>query len=122
MMGPVETAIAAWGDDLPDWVAALARECAATSQSKVAARMGRSSALVSQVLRRKYPADLAGVEQVFRGVFENLTLDCPALGTIPANACRDWQLKAATFLNVNSLRVRMYRACHACPRLNRSGK
>ncbi len=122
MTGPLETARAAWGEDLPDWVEALARECEASSQSKIAARLGRSPALVSQVLRNSYKADLAGVEQVFRGVFESLTLDCPALGTIAANACRDWQLKANRFVNVNSLRVRMYRACHACPRLNRSGK
>lgn len=122
MSGPVETARLAWGEALPDWVAALARECEASSQSRVAARLGRSSALVSQVLRNKYRADLAGVEQVFRGVFESLTVDCPALGSIPANVCRDWQLKARSFVNVNSLRVRMYRACHGCPRFHKSGK
>lgn len=122
MSGPVEIAREAWGADLPDWVAALARECAATSQNKVAARLGRSAALVSQVLRRKYAADLAGVEQVFRGVFEHLTVECPSLGTIPANVCRDWQLKAARFVNVNSERVRMYRACHSCPRFKGASK
>lgn len=122
MSGPVEIAREAWGDDLPDWVAALARECAATSQSKVAARLGRSAALVSQVLRRKYAADLAGVEQVFRGVFEHLTVECPSLGTIPANVCRDWQLKAVRFVNVNSERVRMYRACNSCPRFKGASK
>lgn len=122
MSGPVEIAREAWGEDLPDWVAALARECAATSQNKVAARLGRSAALVSQVLRRKYAADLAGVEQVFRGVFEHLTVECPSLGTIPANVCRDWQLKAARFVNVNSERVRMYRACNSCPRFKGASK
>ncbi|MDQ7775188.1 MAG: hypothetical protein Q4615_04365 [Paracoccus aminovorans] len=118
----MEIAREAWGEDLPDWVAALARECAATSQNKVAARLGRSAALVSQVLRRKYAADLAGVEQVFRGVFEHLTVECPSLGTIPANVCRDWQLKAARFVNVNSERVRMYRACNSCPRFKGASK
>lgn len=122
MTGSLDTARAAWGADLPDWVEALARECEASSQSKVAARMGRSPALVSQVLRNRYAADLAGVEQVFRGVFESLTLDCPSLGAIPANACRDWQLKARSFVNVNSLRVRMYRACHSCPRFKGASK
>jgi hypothetical protein len=122
MSGPVETAAKAWGDAMPDWVAALARECAATSQNKVAARLGRSAALVSQVLRNNYKADLAGVEQVFRGVYEHLTAECPSLGTIPANVCRDWQLKAGRFLNVNSERVRMYRACHACPRFKGASK
>ncbi len=122
MTGSLDAARAAWGEDLPDWIEALARECDASSQSKIAARLGRSPALVSQVLRRKYAADLAGVEQVFRGVFEQLTVECPSLGELPANACRDWQLKAARFVNVNSLRVRMYRACHSCPRFKGASK
>lgn len=67
MSGPVETAAKAWGDAMPDWVAALARECAATSQNKVAARLGRSAALVSQVLRNNYKADLAGAKVVLVG-------------------------------------------------------
>lgn len=122
MSGPVALAESAWGEDMPDWVRTLAEECAMTSQNKVAARLGRSAALVSQVLRNRYAADLAGVEQVVRGVFEGATVQCPALGTIPANVCRDWQLKSSRFVNVNSLRVQMYRACHGCPRLKGEGK
>ncbi|WP_313350507.1 hypothetical protein [Paracoccus sp. (in: a-proteobacteria)] len=116
MTGPVETARAAWGDALPDWVAALARECAASSQNKVAKRMSRSASLVSYVLANKYTGNLALVEEAYRAAFENLTVECPALGTIPANTCRNWQRKARDFVNVNSQRVRMFRACNACPR------
>lgn len=122
MTSPLETARAAWGNELPDWVEALAKECAATSQNKVASRLGRSAALVSQVLRNKYGADLEGVEQVFRGVFENLTTQCPALGTLPANECRDWQMKAHRFVNTNSLRRDMFRACNSCPRYKGASK
>ncbi len=122
MSGPVEVARIAWGDDLPDWVADLAKECAATSQNNVASQMGRSAALVSQVLRNKYNADLAGVEQVFRGVFQNLTTVCPALGTLPANECRDWQRKAHRFVNTNALRRDMFRACNSCPRFKGAAK
>lgn len=116
MSGPVEIARAAWGAALPDWVARLARECAATSQNRVAALMGRSPTVVSQVLRAKYPGDMAAVEDIVRGVFEGAVVECPQLGTIPANDCQDWRRKSLRFSSVNSLRVDMYRACNRCPR------
>ena len=116
MMGPVEKARAAWGDEMPDWVLGLATACASTSQSKVATRMNRSASLVSAVLANSYKGSLEAVEEVYRGVFELAVVECPALGTLPTNECRDWQAKASRFVNVNSQRVRMYRACHACPR------
>ena len=121
MTRPVERARAAWGESVPDWVLELARQCEATSQNKVAARLNRSASLVSHVLRNDYPGDLAAVEEVVRGVFMDRTLDCPALGTIPTNICADWRLKARSFVNVNSERVRMFRACNACPRLKKEG-
>ena len=113
---PIERARAAWGEDMPAWVMDLAAECERTSQNKVAAQMRRSATLVSQVLGRKYPGSYAAVEEVVSGVFKGLTVACPALGEIPANECRDWRLKAVRFVNVNAARVRMYRACSACPR------
>ncbi|MDO5704062.1 MAG: hypothetical protein Q4G49_03195 [Paracoccus sp. (in: a-proteobacteria)] len=117
MTGPVETARAAWGADLPEWVEALAQECAASSQNRVAQRLDRSGALISQLLRRKYPGDLAAVEELFNAVFRNSRVNCPALGDIAATACRDWRDKARHFENTNSHRVRMYRACHTCPKM-----
>lgn len=114
----VEIAREAWGEALPEWVEAMAYECAKTSQSRVAQQMGRSGSLVSQVLRRRYPGDLAAVEDVFNGVFRAECVQCPALGLLPLNECRDWRVKSRKFVNVNALRVRMYRACHHCP-LNR---
>lgn len=116
MTSPVDIARAAWKEALPEWVEALACECAATSQNKVAAQLGRSSSLISQVLRAKYPGDLQAVEELFNGVFRNARVECPALGTIPMHECRHWREKARQFVNVNSLRVRMYRACVNCPR------
>lgn len=116
MSGPVEKARISWGDDLPDWVKGLAEACATTSQSEVAKRMNRSASLISAVLSRKYKGSFEAVEDVYRGVFETATVTCPALGTIPANVCRDWQLKGRRFVNVNNIRVRMYRACNSCPR------
>ena len=116
---PVAIAHAAWsakGRDMPEWVGAMARAAAATSQNRVAERMGRSPALVSQVLRAKYPGDLAAVEEVFNGAFRDATVTCPALGTIPTNVCRDWQRRARRLVNVNAQRVAMFRACNQCNR------
>lgn len=121
MMGPVETAHAAWGADMPEWVARLAFECAETSQNKVAKRLKRSAAMVSQVLRRKYPGDLSAVEQLIKGVFMAAIIDCPAMGNIPANECQDWRRKSGKFVNVNSIRVRMFRTCAKCPRNTKVG-
>lgn len=120
MSGPVEIARAAWGEDMPDWIEALALECARSSQNKVAVKLGRSAALVSQVLRAKYPGDLGGLEERFRAEFQAAAIYCPTLGAIPLSTCLDWRRKAQDFQNTNSQRVRMYRACSGCPRNRRS--
>ena len=39
-MSALENARAAWGDELPEWVAQLASECETTSQNRVAGRLG----------------------------------------------------------------------------------
>lgn len=115
-MSPIETAREAWGADLPDWIEALALECTRASQNKVAARLGRSGAMVSQVLRNKYAAGLSGFEELVRGVLMNATVECPALGKMPTHECLAWRGKAGEFATGNPLRVRMWRACGACPR------
>ncbi|NTT88527.1 hypothetical protein [Tabrizicola fusiformis] len=116
MSDPLTIARAAWGDALPDWVKLLAEECARSSQNKVAVRLGRSAALVSAVLRHKYKGDMGAVEDVVRGRFMDATVLCPATGVISTAACRDWMAKAKTYSNETSERVRMHRACRACPR------
>lgn len=118
MSGFAETARVAWADrgGAPDWIEALAQACDASTQSAVAERLGRSAGLISQVLRCKYPGDMAGVEDAVRGAFMAATIECPALGTLPTDECQQWRARSKTFVNTNSLRVRMYRACHRCPR------
>lgn len=121
MSGPLAIAAAAWGEPLPDWIAALASACETSSQRAVAERLGRSAGLVSQVLRCKYPGDMAAVEEAVRGAYMAATVDCPALGALPTDQCQVWQGRARAFANLNSLRVRMFRACNACPRYRRGG-
>jgi len=121
MSTPLDIARAHWGAGMPDWVEALARACTETSQNKVAVRLGRSAALVSTVLRARYPGDLLAVEELVRGHLLAETVNCPSLGVLPLHECRDWRVKAKSFQNTNSLRVRMYRACRGCPRFVRGG-
>lgn len=120
MLDPfVIIATAHWGAPLPDWIKALAAACDATNQTKVAARLGRSSSLVSAVLRRKYRGDLHAVEELVRGHLLAGTINCPALGVLPLHECSTWVTKARDFQNTNTLRVRMYRACRTCPRFDK---
>jgi hypothetical protein len=113
---PLQTAREAWGEPLPDWIETLAIACGRTSQAAVAKELGRSGAVVSQVLRRVYPAGMAAIEERVRGVYLNARIACPGLGEIAAHACKDWRAKAREFAPGNPVRVRMFRACAACPR------
>lgn len=118
MSAAIEKARIAWKSGMPDWVEALAQECAASSQNKVAVRLGRSATMISQVLSNTYPGDLIDLEERFRAEFQAAVVVCPALGQIPASDCLAWRKKAREFQNTNSLRIRMFRACRSC-KLNR---
>lgn len=113
---PMETAPAAWGVNIPDWVVTLALECGRRSQVAVAHDLGRSGAVVSQVLHKTYPADMKHIEERVRGMFLDAKITCPAWGDLPLQECQDWREKSRTFALGNPTRVRMYRACSKCPR------
>ena len=121
MSTPLETARAAWGDALPDWVEIMAVECGKTSQRIVSEKLGRSTAVISQVLSRKYPADMKRIEERVRGVFLEAVVECPALGDVPLQQCQDWREKAKDFAPGNPLRRQMFRACNKCHRHKREG-
>lgn len=116
MSGPVETVRTHWADPVPDWIQCLAEECKRSNQVAVAKRLNRSPGMISQVLRAKYPGDMASFEEAVRGAYMHASVICPSLGSIPTDACQQWRRKARKFINVNSLRVRMFRACSNCPR------
>lgn len=117
MIAPDLIAVAeeAWGAPLPDWVRALAVACQRASQSAVAKELGRSGAVVSQVLRKKYAGSYQNVEERVRGVLLNGRVECPGLGTVPTHECQDWREKARVYAPGNPTRRRMFRACRACP-------
>lgn len=111
-----ERARAAWGGGLPDWVIALAEACDApgASQAKVAARLGYTPPVVSQLLNARYKGDLTRAERVVRGAYLAETVPCPVLGDLPVNDCLSHQ--RADFDGANHIRVSLYRACRGgCP-------
>lgn len=115
----VEKARLAWGADVPSWVIRLAEACMASSQNKVAQRLGVSASLVSTVLANKYAGDMDRVADLCRGEFERQMVRCPVLGDIAPGACHRWQKKADRLRTANNQNARMFRACHACPKFRK---
>ena len=107
----VGNARACWGKALPDWVAALARECARGSASGVAQRLGYSVAVVSSVVRCNYRGDLGKVEAKVRGAFMGEVLECPVLGEIARDRCIAEQ--GRKFVGSSAVRAKLFRACRA---------
>ncbi len=105
----------AWGGNPPDWVAELAAACDATSQNRVAKRIGYSATTISQVLSRTYRGDMARVEQAVRGALMHETVLCPVLGELPQHVCLEHQKKAARgLIGTSSWRTRLTRTCPTC--------
>jgi uncharacterized protein involved in cysteine biosynthesis len=105
---------AAWGKQLPDWVAELVRECNRSSAAGVAKRIGYSGAVVSQIIASKYPGDIARVEQKVRGALMGDKVMCPVVGEIGRDRCLDEQRMGNT--GASSIRAKLYRACRSgCP-------
>ena len=102
----------------PDWLAVLRRECARTSQSRVAKTLRQadgypSSAVVNQVLGGKYAPPTDRLAALVRGIYLGTTVPCPELGALRLDDCLDHQRRP--YSSASPLRVRMYRACRNCP-------
>lgn len=113
---------AAWGQDCPDWIAALVQECDGSSQNKVAARLGITASTVSQTLRNSYPGNMASIEARVRAALLSSDVKCPALGSISGEACLRWRDRAAHLTSTIPLRVQMFRACRKCPNNRGAGQ
>lgn len=109
MSAALDRARSAWGEDIPAWVEALARECDATNQARAAKRIGYSTAVVSHVLRGSYTGALSAVERAVKGALMAVTVDCPVVGTLGTDQCQ--QNQRAPFSSGNPLRIQLYRAC-----------
>jgi len=104
----------AWGNDLPDWIAALAKACDETSQNKVAAQLSVSAPAVSQVIKGTYAASTKNIETRVRGALLSETVNCPFLGVIGLDACSIWRKRHRDGVRANTLQIQMSRACGRC--------
>lgn len=111
-MDAVAKARAAWGEDIPAEVMALASACRAETSRAVARRLGYSDAVVSHVLANKYPGDMAKVFALIRGAMMGETVMCPILDEIGRDRCLSEQTKP--FAATNSTRARLFHACKTC--------
>jgi hypothetical protein len=105
----------AWGDKPPDWIEELANEADRTTAAAASKRIGYSGAVISYVLSKSYPGDVARVEAKVRGALMGLTVDCPIVGEIGRDRCLDEQRMSNT--GASSIRAKLYRACRSgdCP-------
>ncbi len=102
-----------WGKEAPSWIKRLAAQCDKTSQSDVSRKIGRTGAVISQILNNKYGAGLDKTEQRFQAVFGGGPYQCPVLGEISGERCLKEQ--EAPYRNYNHVVVDLYRACRRCP-------
>lgn len=100
---------AAWGDQLPQWVAELAREATRTTSAKTAKRIGYSGAVLSHVFANNYPGDIKRVELKVRGAFMGENVMCPIVGEIGRDRCLEEQRMGNT--GASSIRTRLFHAC-----------
>jgi hypothetical protein len=106
-------AVAAWGDDPPLEVVALAEAAQRDTASAAARAIGYSPAVVSHVLANRYPGDLSAVFAKIRGVWLGEMVVCPVLGEIGRDQCLREQKRP--FAATNSSRARLFHACKICP-------
>lgn len=95
------------------WLKVLREQCVNTSQAAVARRLGVSPALINQTLKGVYQGNMARVQALVEGEYLGRTVMCPVLDELPANRCMEYQSRP--FAATNPLRVKLFRACRACP-------
>jgi len=111
----LETARAAWGEDMPEEVRALAEACVTLgSQRKVAAVIRQSDTVISCVLNRKYKGSYDNVFAAIRAMFLRQAVHCPGIDAeITGAQCTQYQRMESPS---GSDEVRIYRACRqGCP-------
>lgn len=100
------------------WINILKHQCDASSQSKVAAVLRRSSGdnfpsptVINQVIKSKYPGRLDRLQSLVEGVYMNITVNCPVVGEIPSDQCIEYQ--GRQYAATNPTRIKLYQACRS---------
>lgn len=112
-MSVIETAKQNWGENLPDWIEVLANEADKSSQNKIAQKIGKSSAAISQILKNAYPGTIENIEAAVRANLMNGSHDCPVFGTILIRECTNNQRRQFPSSG-NPVTIRIFKACRNC--------
>lgn len=97
---------------MTDWLQILRDECALRGQKAVAANIGYSTSVISQVLKGTYPGDVKSVQAAVQGALMGVSVDCPVIGEIPRQRCIQYQRQPYT--PTNPMRVQLHRTCPTC--------
>lgn len=104
----VAKATAAWGEP-PDWILVLAEEASRSTAKAVAERLGYSTSVVTTAIVRAYRGNMERLEQLVRGAFMSLKVDCPVLGELARDRCL--QEQAEPFRASSAMRAQLFHAC-----------
>lgn len=111
-MSILEKAKAAWGGDAPDWIIILARRCDTQSQTAVASFLNVNGGYVSYALRNQHEAYHGRVEDAVRSRLMGETIECPVLGEIAPDVCR--QHRQSRLRALGPVQKRLRDACPDC--------
>lgn len=115
---PVAVVRAGWGDAMPDWVQALADECARSSQGEAGRKLRRYSAsVVNQVLSNTYKGNVRRIEYQVRGLIMQQTVNCPVMYE-PITHASCVYAQETSFdqrLALPGISLAFRRACPTCP-------
>lgn len=92
------------------WLEMLRLQVREKGQRAVAAEIGKSTAVISQVCNEKYPGDMAGIQALVESIYLDKSVLCPVLGHIPWHQCQQHQKNHYTG---NPQKLRLYRACRS---------
>ena len=95
----------------PLWLKELRAQCEKKSQNKVAKELGYSTAVINQVLKKKYQGNVKKLSSIVCSLYIGKTVICPVMGEIPSHQCTSYQQE--TFSATNPLRVKRYQACRS---------
>lgn len=97
----------------PQWLEALRRDVAASSQREMARRLGVNVSIISQVVRGLYPFQPHSLQAAVERHLMDSHVDCPAVGRIPTRACRRWQIRKHP--TMDPIGQRIMATCPTCP-------
>lgn len=110
----VQRTTPAWGDEPPEWIAALFDFASKHGYRAAGDQIGYSPSVVSLVLAGRYPGRLDRVENAARKVLIDGIRACPVLGQIAAGTCRRYRSSEPP--TTSPLALATWRACrNGCP-------